>query len=151
MQASSRATGRIAALDLGEVRTGVALSDPSRTIARPVEVVASEKLEEYLRGLLEDEGVEEILVGVPKTLGGEVGFQARRVLATLGHLKTVFAAVTFIEWDERFTTRMSIAGPGGGSTGRSRKRDRTSGTGGRVDHLAAARMLQEYLETRGNL
>lgn len=146
MQAAARTTGKIAALDLGEVRTGVAVSDPSRTIARPVEVVAAGELREYLRGFIEEEGVEEILVGVPKTLGGEVGFQARRVLDTLGDLKTAFAGVTFIEWDERFTTRLAAAGRVGGRG----KKGRASGTGGRVDHLAAARMLQEYLETRGN-
>lgn len=146
MQASIRATGKIAALDLGEVRTGVAISDPSCTIARPVEVVAAGELREYLRVFIEDEGVEEILVGVPKTLGGEVGFQARRVLDTLGDLKKVFAGVKFVEWDERFTTRMAVAGRGDGRS----KKGRQSGFGGRVDHLAAARMLQEYLETRGN-
>lgn len=146
MQASIRATGKIAALDLGEVRTGVAISDPSCTIARPVEVVAAGELREYLRVFIEDEGVEEILVGVPKTLGGEVGFQARRVLDTLGDLKKVFAGVKFVEWDERFTTRMAVAGRGDGRS----KKGRASGAGGRVDHLAAARMLQEYLETRGN-
>lgn len=146
MQASTRATGKIAALDLGDVRTGVAISDPSCTIARPVEVVAAGELREYLRVFIEDEGVEEILVGVPKTLGGEVGFQARRVLDTLGDLKKVFAGVKFVEWDERFTTRMAAAGRGGGRG----KKGRASGAGGRVDHLAAARMLQEYLETRGN-
>lgn len=147
MQAATQATGKIAALDLGEVRTGVAISDPSRTIARPVEVVAAGELQKYLRGFIDEEGVEEILVGVPKTLGGEVGFQARRVLATLSDLRMAFAGVKFIEWDERFTTRMAVAGRGGGRG----QKGRASGAGGRVDHVAAARMLQEYLETRGNL
>ena len=150
MQAAARTTGKIAALDLGEVRTGVAVSDSSRTIARPVEVVAAGELQKYLRRFIEEEGVEEILVGVPKTLGGEVGFQARRVLATLSDLKKVFAGVEFIEWDERFTTRLAVAGRGEGRGGGRGKKGRASGAGGRVDHLAAARMLQEYLETRGN-
>lgn len=145
MQTAARTTGKIAALDLGEVRTGVAVSDPSRTIARPVEVIAAADLREYLRGFIDQEGVEEILVGVPRTLGGGVGFQARRVLDTLSDLKKVFADVKFVEWDERFTTRIA----GGGSGGRGKK-GRTSRSGGRVDHLAAARMLQEYLEMRGS-
>lgn len=145
MPASTHATGRIAALDLGEVRTGVAVSDPSRTIARPLEVVATGELEAFLRGLIEEDGVDEVLVGVPKTLGGEVGFQARLVLATLSDLKAAFAGVKFTEWDERFTTRVAVAGPGG----RGKKKGRMSGARVRVDHLAAAGMLQEYLETRG--
>ena len=47
----------------------------------------------------------------------------------------------FVEWDERLTTRMAVAG----AKARGEKRP-----AGRVDHLAAARMLQEYLESRGS-
>lgn len=147
MRLSSNALGRVAALDLGEVRTGVALSDPSRTIASPLEVVPSAELDDFLRNLIEGEGVTEVVVGVPRTLGGEVGFQARRVLAKLHALKDAFPAVRFVEWDERFTTRMAATVAGGNV----KKKKRSGGAGGRVDHLAAARMLQEYLETRENL
>ena len=78
----------MAALDLGEVRTGIAVSDPGRVVARPLEVVPTEDLTGALRRLVDEEGVEDILVGVPRTLGGEVGFQARKVLARLDALKS---------------------------------------------------------------
>jgi putative Holliday junction resolvase len=84
--------------------------------------------------------VSEILVGVPKTLKGEVGFQARKVLDRLDTLKRELPGVRFVEWDERLTTRLAVAGMGARG-GKKRA--------GRVDHLAAARMLQEYLESRG--
>ena len=87
---------------------------------------------------MDEQGVYEILVGVPRTLGGDVGFQARRVLARLDALRREFPGVRFVEWDERFTT--GLAG----------SRDRKKGTV-RVDHLAAARMLQEYLGARESL
>jgi putative Holliday junction resolvase len=98
-------------------------------------------------------GVREILVGVPKTLGGEAGFQAKRVLDKLHTLKVEFPAVRFVEWDERFTTRVARSSPGaarigprrGGRTGRRKGK----GADERVDHLAAAVMLQEYLDRRG--
>ena len=135
------------ALDLGEARTGVAISDPGGTLARPLEVVPSTGIEEYLRGLVSDQDVEEILVGVPKTLGGEVGFQARRVLDKLGSLRAEFPAVRFVEWDERLTTRMARASRGGPRT-RGRSGRRKGGVKERVDHLAAAGMLQEYLDRR---
>jgi putative Holliday junction resolvase len=82
-------------------------------------------------------------VGVPKTLDGEVGFQARKVLDTLDALRDEFPGVGFVEWDERLTTRLAVAGS------RSRRGGKKRGAG-RVDDLAAARMLQEYLETRGD-
>lgn len=144
MHAPDRASGRIVALDLGEVRTGVAVSDPGATIARPLEVVPSEELSAYLGDLVR-EGVAEVVVGVPKTLGGEVGFQARRALDRMNALKEEFSGLRFVEWDERFTTRMVAAGAAP-KKGRSKK-----GPKARVDHLAAARMLQEYLDVRGRV
>jgi putative Holliday junction resolvase len=131
----------VAALDLGDVRTGVAVSDPGRTIARPLEVVPSEELDAVIERLVREEGVSEVVVGVPKTLGGEVGFQARRVLDRLGDLRRDFAGVRFVEWDERLTTRVAAAG--------EKKKRVKKGQKSRLDHLAAARMLQEYLGARG--
>ena len=122
------------------MRTGIALSDPDRIVASPLGVVPSEELPGALRRLVEEEGVSEVVVGVPKTLKGEVGFQARKVLARLDALRGELPGVRFVEWDERLTTRMAVAGTKA-SGGKKR--------GGRVDHLAAARMLQEFLESRG--
>jgi putative holliday junction resolvase len=102
-------------------------------IATPLEVIPSEVLSGYLGRLVNEKDVYEVVVGVPKTLGGEVGFQARKVLSRLDALRREFPGVRFVEWDERFTTR--LAG--------SRKKGTV-----RVDHLAAARMLQEYLGAR---
>ena len=129
----------MAALDIGEVRTGVALSDKGRVLASPLEVVPAAELAGYLDALLEEHAVSEVVVGVPKTLGGEVGFQARRVLYTLDKLKERFPGVRFVEWDERLTTRVA-----GGARKNKKSRRRAP-----VDHLAAAGMLQEYLARRG--
>jgi putative Holliday junction resolvase len=123
------------------VRTGVAVSDPGRVIARPLEVVPSTDLSGFLGRLVREEDVSEIVVGIPRTLGGDVGFQARKVLDRLDALKNELPGVRFVEWDERLTTRMAGAEARG-----PKKRERA----GRVDDLAAARMLQEYLESRGD-
>jgi putative Holliday junction resolvase len=144
--------GRVAALDLGEARTGVAVSDPGGSLARPLEVVPSERLTEYLDTLLAREDITKVVVGVPRTLGGEVGFQAKRVIDRLVTLREEFPAVRFVEWDERLTTRLARSSLGEARTG-SRKGGqagrRKGGTKERVDHLAAASMLQEYLDRRG--
>jgi putative Holliday junction resolvase len=125
------------------VRTGVAVSDPERVIARPLEVVPSVDLSDFLRRLVREEGVSEILVGVPRTLRGDVGFQARKVLDRLDALKNELPGVRFVEWDERLTSRLAVAGTRARGGKRRSKAER-------VDHLAAARMLQEYLGSRGN-
>ena len=111
-------------------------------IASPLQVVPSGNLPSYLRRLVVEQDVREVVVGVPRTLGGEVGYQARRILTTLDALKRDFPGVRFVEWDERLTTRIA-------AVSRSRK-----GSGKkkpvRLDHLAAAKILQEYLEAGRN-
>ena len=106
-------------------------------------MVSSEGLTDYLRDLFAERDVGEVVVGVPKTMAGELGPQARGVLATIALLKREFPGVRFVEWDERLTTRMALAG--GGRMGKKRGRRAP------VDHLAAAHILQEYLAKRGDL
>ena len=129
----------------------MAISDPGGTLARPLEVVPSTDIEGYLKGLARDQGIEEIVVGIPKTLGGEVGLQARRVLDRLETLRKEFPEVRFVEWDERLTTRLARSSREEGRSrtrARGRSGRRKGGVKERVDHLAAAGMLQEYLDRR---
>ena len=128
------------------------MSDPGGSLARPLEVVPSDRLSRYLRALVVEQDITEVVVGVPKTLAGEVGSQARRVLDKLTTLSQEFPDVRFVEWDERFTTRLARSSPGGPRSGvrkGGRASRRKGGTKERVDHLAAAGMLQEYLDRRG--
>ena len=131
-------------MDLGEVRTGVAVSDAGRSLARPVEIVPSGEIEEYLQKLIAEQEVGEIVVGVPKNLRGALGFQAQRVLSKIDDLEDMFSGVRFVKWDERFTTR--VASVGRRSSGKKKGQRR-------LDHIAAAGMLQEYLdlEARGRV
>ncbi len=117
----------------------MALSDPGRVLATPLAVVPTADLTEYLTRLFEKEDVREVVVGMPKTLAGELGPQARRVLTTIAQLRREFPEVRFVKWDERLTTRVAAAGLG------SKKKGKRV----RVDHLVAAGMLQEYLARRG--
>ena len=146
MRGERQPSGRIAALDLGEVRCGVAISDTGGTLARPLEVVPSTQLVDYLHGIVPSEGISEVVVGVPKTMGGEIGFQARRVFDQIQSLREEFPGVSFVEKDERLTTRLAVADASSvGKKGRGKSKKK------RVDHLAAARMLQEHLDARGNV
>jgi putative Holliday junction resolvase len=108
-------------------------------------VVSSTDLSGFLRRLVREEDISEIVVGIPRTLGGDVGFQARKVLDRLDTLKNELPDVRFVEWDERLTTRIAVAG----AKARNGKKRKEAKRAGWVDHLAAARMLQEYLESKG--
>jgi putative Holliday junction resolvase len=123
---------KVLALDYGPARTGVAVSDPTGTLARPVGVVEKASSEAGLARLLELVRAEEpdrIVVGLPLTLRGEHGEQARateRFVATLREA----VDVPVESLDERFTTALAAQTP-------SRAAE---------DARAAAHLLTTYLE-----
>lgn len=97
------------ALDYGRVHTGVALSDPSGTIVRPLDAVseaASPKGLKELGNLVEAEGVDEVIVGLPVSLSGEHGAQAQETEAFISLLKQALATPV-LSWDERYTSRIA--------------------------------------------
>jgi putative transcription antitermination factor YqgF len=123
---------KVLALDYGPARTGVAVSDPTGTLARPVGVVEKASSEAGLARLLELVRAEEpdrIVVGLPLTLRGEHGEQARateRFVATLREA----VDVPVESLDERFTTALAAQTPARAAE----------------DARAAAHLLTTYLE-----
>ena len=126
---------KVLALDYGAARTGVAVSDATGTIARPVGVVrraASPDGLDQLRALVREHEVERVVVGMPLTLRGERGEQA---VATDGFVAALREAVDVpVEtYDERFTT--ALAARDGGAADE--------------DARAAAHLLGSYLASLG--
>lgn len=102
---------KVVALDYGSARTGVAVSDPTGTIARPLGVVeraASEAGLARLAELIREEGAERVVVGLPLTLRGEHGAQAQETEAFVKALRRV-VGVPVESYDERFTTGLAAS------------------------------------------
>ena len=128
---------KVLALDYGSARTGVAVSDPTGTLARPLEVVENASAPAGLRHLAElaeREGVEQIVVGLPVTLRGERGAQAEETEAFVSALRAV-TEVPIESFDERFTTKLAEAQPSEAAS----------------DAVAAAHLLSTYLEWKSAL
>jgi len=122
---------KVLALDYGSVRTGVAVSDPSGTIARPLCVVERAHTERGMQELVElvrAESVEQVIVGLPLTLRGERGQQARASEQFANRLRKL-VDVPVVMFDERFTTDLAQQTP--------------SDTD--LDARAAAHLLSTYL------
>jgi putative Holliday junction resolvase len=122
---------RILALDHGSARCGCAISDPSGTLATPVAAVDrpdSKKGLAALARLVEEKGVERVVVGLPLTLQGEQGDQARAARAFAERLDRRLNVPVELH-DERLTTRLA---------------ERTGGAGDE-DSRAAAHLLESYL------
>ncbi|HKN94774.1 MAG TPA: Holliday junction resolvase RuvX [Thermoleophilaceae bacterium] len=126
---------RILALDFGEARCGCAISDPTGTLATPVGAVerpGSRRGLATIAALARDRQVDRVVVGLPLTLAGEEGQQARATrefAARLGELLSVPVELH----DERLTTRQA---------------ERVGG-GADADSRAAAHLLEAYLAASG--
>jgi putative holliday junction resolvase len=97
---------KVLALDYGSARTGVAVSDPTGTVARPLSVVAHVNAPsgfDELCALIRDEAPELVVVGLPLTLRGEHGEQARETAVFVEKLRAAVEARIEM-WDERFTS-----------------------------------------------
>ena len=100
---------KVLALDYGRARTGVAVSDPTGTIARPlcvVERAGSGKGLAQIAALIGEQDVERVVVGLPLTLRGERGDQARETQRFVEALSDA-TDVPVVMFDERFTTDLA--------------------------------------------
>jgi putative Holliday junction resolvase len=125
----------VLALDYGEARTGVAVSDPTGTLARPlcvVERAASDRGLARVAELVREQEAERVVVGLPLTLRGEHGAQAQETARFVEALRARIP-IPVESFDERFTT--ALAGRGGGAAPE--------------DARAAAHLLESYLTWRG--
>jgi putative Holliday junction resolvase len=123
---------KVMALDYGSARTGVAVSDPTGTLARPIGVVAQAGSESGLAELVRltrDEEVERVVVGLPLTMRGSRGEQAAETERFVEILRAALDVPVEL-FDERFTTDLA---------------QQTGGTAPE-DALAAAHLLSTYLE-----
>jgi putative Holliday junction resolvase len=102
----------VLALDYGPARTGVAVSDPTGTIARPLCVVEGASHDGLARiaALIDEHEVERVVVGLPLTLRGDRGEQARETESFVEALRGV-TSVPVVMFDERFTTDLAEQSP----------------------------------------
>lgn len=104
---------KVLALDYGRARTGVAVSDPTGTIARPlcvVERAAGDDGLAEIAALIDEHGVDRVVVGLPLTLSGGRGEQVRETERFVDALGGV-TAVPVVTFDERFTTTLAAQAP----------------------------------------
>jgi putative Holliday junction resolvase len=121
----------ILAVDPGEVRIGLAISDPTGTVARPLQVITHTSRQQNAAAIAEvatEHAAELILIGLPLDDEGEIGHQARRSLRLVDELRKA-TRVAVDTWDES------------GSTQLAGKKDEM------IDARAAAFILQDYLDT----
>jgi putative holliday junction resolvase len=136
---------RALGVDLGSVRIGLALSDPSRTVASPHDVLARARDHkadhDAILQTAQREGASTIVVGLPLSLSGGKGPAAKAALAEIEELRAAAPAdITVVMQDERLTT---VTAERALNEARMKRGERKQV----VDKVAAAVMLQAWLDT----
>ncbi len=134
--------GRIAALDFGLARIGLAISDERRILATPLTKIANDKNVFVSLGneLKKFSAIEEFLVGLPLLLSGKEGDMAAAVRQFAEKLKLHFS-IPIIFWDERLTSAQAERALKEAELSRKKR-------AGLVDSVSALFLLQSYLELK---
>ena len=140
----NRVNERIVALDIGDVRIGVAVTDPTRTIASPVEVITRVGWgpdTRKIREICDRFETETVVSGLPLNMDGTEGFQAKKVRDLCAQLEK--AGLTVFFQDERLSTVTAEDALLEGSLSRQERK-------GKVDKVAAAIILEQWLRENPN-
>jgi len=131
---------KILAVDPGDKRIGLAISDPTGTLARPLKVIRHEVREKDAQKIIDiavEEGVDLILIGWALNSDGEVSYQARKSRRLADAIQEI-TALPVKMWDESGTTQEAIKSRI--SMGVKRKKRR-----GHLDDWAASILLQDFI------
>ena len=134
---------KVIAIDFGLKRTGLALSDESKTFAFGLKTVDSKLLMTELKQLVVKERIDTIVLGEPKRLDTSDSHISENVRLLKATLQKEFPAIQIVSIDERFTSKMaSMAISQSGLNKKQREQK------GLIDEVSATIILQDYLSSR---
>ena len=135
--------GQILAVDFGKKRCGLAATDDLRIIASGLGTVETSVLMEYLRKYFEKNTVDEVVIGLPTDLKGNMSEVEEDIQKFIEEFKSEFPEVSVVRFDERFTSK--IASYFISQSGKNKKQRQEKGL---IDKVSATLILQQYLEQK---
>ena len=135
--------GQILAVDFGKKRCGLAATDDLRIIASGLDTVETSVLMEYLKKYFEKNTVDELVIGLPTDLKGNMSEVEQDIQKFIEELKNEFPEVSVERFDERFTSK--IASYFISQSGKNKKQRQEKGL---IDKVSATLILQQYLEQK---
>jgi putative Holliday junction resolvase len=130
-------------VDYGSKRIGLSISDPLGVIARPIDALTNDdEFFNALKAIVVREKIKLFVVGMPFNLKGQVAFKAEEVRIFIDQLKREIG-LDVVSWDERFTTSIAQQTLREMGTKKSERQKKD----GRIDSMAAAILLQNYLDS----
>ncbi len=134
--------GRILAIDYGQKRVGIAVTDELQIIAGGLTTVHVKDIWDFLKNYLEKEKVDCIVVGKPTDMKNKPSDSSRFVEPFVKKLKKTFPHIKIDRYDERFTSRIAQDTMLAGGLGKKKRQDKAL-----VDTISATLILQSYMES----
>lgn len=133
--------GQILAIDYGKVRTGLAATDDLKMIASALTTVETPKLLDFLKDYFQKNSVDEIVVGLPTDLKGQMSEIEKDIQVFLNVFTAEFPSIKINRLDERFTSKMASFFIS--QSGKSKKQRQDKGL---IDRVSATIILQNFLD-----
>ncbi|MEM9569558.1 MAG: Holliday junction resolvase RuvX [Bacteroidota bacterium] len=137
---------RIMALDYGQKRTGIAVTDPMQMIASPLTTISTYQAIPFLQKYTQKESISLFVIGWPLQLDGQEGRTTRLVASFMRMLKRYFPKIPIIPYDERFTSLLAQYGLLQLDLPKKKRQEK-----GRLDRISAAIILDSFMESKHTL
>lgn len=134
---------RVLAIDYGQKRTGIAVTDEMQIIASGLTTVASETAIEFLTTYFNNEKVEKVLVGEPKQMNNEPSQSTAVIEAFVAKFVKAFPDMPLVRVDERFTSKMAVRVMIDSGLKKKQRQNKAL-----IDEISATIMLQDYLSAK---
>lgn len=131
---------RILAIDYGQKRTGIAVTDELQIIASGLTTIPSATAIDFLKDYFQKEKVEAVLIGEPKQMNGQPSESTSIIKGFVTHFTNHFPDMKVIRVDERFTSKMAFQSMIDSGLSKKKRQDK-----GLIDEISATIMLQDYL------
>ena len=131
---------RILAIDYGQKRTGIAVTDELQIIASGLTTVPSETIIPFLKDYFSKENVVKILVGEPKQMNGQPSESAASIETFIEKFHKNFPDMKLVRVDERFTSKMAFQTMIDSGLKKKQRQNKAL-----IDEIAATILLQDYL------
>lgn len=131
---------RILAIDYGQKRTGIAVTDEMQIIASGLTTIPSASTIDFLKDYFDKEKVEKVLIGEPKQMNGEPSQSADIIEAFVRKFNSFFPDMPVVRVDERFTSKMAFQTMIDSGLNKNQRKNKDL-----LDEISATIMLQDYL------
>ncbi len=134
--------GRILAIDYGQKRVGIAVTDSLQLIANGLTTVSSDTIFAFISAYIDKETVDKIIVGLPKQMNNEASESMRFIAPFVTALQKKHPTIPVLMVDERFTSKLAQQTMLASGISKKKRQDKAL-----VDQISATILLQSYLES----